>query len=57
MCYPGCGMAHIKDPLLQIAKSNPCSDGSGFPLSPSEWFSTICPTPYNRKFKNVLSAS
>ena len=48
MCYPVCGMVHIKDPLLLIGKSSPCG-GSGFPLSLSEWSSTICPTPYNRK--------
>ena len=45
ICYPVCGMVHIKEPLLLIGKS-----------SPYEWFFTICPTPYNRK-KNVMSAS
>ena len=48
MCYPDCGMVHIKEPLLLIRKSSPCC-GSGFPLSQSEWFFTICPTLYNRK--------
>ena len=49
MCYPVCGMVHIKEPLLLIEKSNPCG-GSGFPLSLlSEWSFTICVTPYNRK--------
>ena len=42
------GMVHIKDPLLLIGKSSPCG-GSRFPLSLSEWSSTICPTPYNCK--------
>ena len=55
MYYPVCGMVHIKEPLPLIGRSRPCG-GSGFPLSQSEWFFTICPTPYNRK-KNVLSAS
>ena len=55
MFYLVCGMVHIKEPLLLIGKSSP-SDGSGFPLSLSEWSFTICPMPYNRKF-NVLSAS
>ena len=32
MCYPVCGMMHIKEPLLLIGKSSPCGD-SGFPLS------------------------
>ena len=32
MCYPVCGMVHIKEPLLLIGKSNPC-DGSMFPLT------------------------
>ena len=47
MCYPVCGMVHIKEPLLSIEKS-PCGS-SGFPLSLSEWSFTICMTPYNRK--------
>ena len=55
MCYPVCGIMHIKEPLLIIGKSSPCG-GSGFPLSLYEWSFTICLTPYNRK-QNVLSAS
>ena len=55
MCYPVCGMVHIKEPLLLIGKSSLCG-GSGFPFSLSEWSLTICLTPYNRKY-NVLSAS
>ena len=50
MCYPVCGMVHIKEPLLLIGKSSPCGS-SGFPLSQSEWSFTICLTPYNRKKK------
>ena len=48
MCYPICGMVHIKEPLLLIGKSSPCGD-SGFRLLLSEWSFTIYPTPYNRK--------
>ena len=48
MCYPVCGMVHIKEPLLLIGKSSPCG-GSGFPFSLSEWSFTICLTLYNRK--------
>ena len=48
MCYPVCGMVHIKEPLLLIGKSSPCG-GSGFPLFLYEWLFTICLTPYNRK--------
>ena len=55
MCYPVCGMVHIKEPLLLIDKSNLCG-GSVFPFSLSEWSLTICLTPYNRR-QNVLSAS
>ena len=55
MCYPVCGMVHIKEPLLLIGKSSPCG-GSGFPLSLSEWSFTICLMSYNRKY-NVLSVS
>ena len=51
MCYPICGMVHIKESLLLIGKSNLCSGCSGFSLSLSEWFFTICPTSYNRKLK------
>ena len=46
MCYPVCGMVHIKEPLLLIDKSSLCG-GSGFPFS--EWSLTICLTPYNRR--------
>ena len=55
LCYSLCGMMHIKELLLLIAKSSLCL-GSGFPLSLSEWLFTICVTPYNRKY-NVSSAS
>ena len=41
LCYPVCGMMHIKEPLLLIGKSSPCSGGSGFPLSLSEWSFTM----------------
>ena len=52
MCYPVCGMVHIKEPLLLIDKSS----DSGFPLSLSEWSLTICLMPYNHRY-NVLSVS
>ena len=45
MCYPVCGMVHIKEPLLLIDKSSP--------LSLSNWSFTIYPTPYNHKIKCV----
>ena len=48
MCYPVCGMVHIKEPLLLIDKSSLCG-GSRFPFSLSEWSLTICLTPYNRR--------
>ena len=48
MCYPVCGMVHIKEPLLLIDKSSLCGD-SGFPFSLSEWSLTICLTPYNHR--------
>ena len=40
MCYPVCGMVHIKEPLLLIRKSSLCG-GCGFPFSLSEWFLTM----------------
>ena len=40
MCYPVCGIMYIKEPLLLIGKSSPCSN-SGFPLSLSEWSFTM----------------
>ena len=30
MCYPVCGMVHIKEPLLLIEKSRPCGGGGGW---------------------------
>ena len=48
MCFPYCGMVHIKEPLLLIGKNSPCG-GSDFPFLLSEWSFTICLTPYNRK--------
>ena len=42
------GMVHIKEPLLLIGKSSLCGS-SGFSLSLSVWYLTICLTPYNRK--------
>ena len=46
MCYPVCGMMHIKEPLLLFGKSSLCG-GSGFPFSLSEWSLTICLMPYS----------
>ena len=48
MCYPVCGMVHIKEPLLLIDKNSLCGS-SGFPFLLSEWSLTICLTPYNRR--------
>ena len=55
MCYPVCGMIHIKESLLLIGENSPCG-GSVFPLSLSQRSFTICLMPYNH-IKNVLSAS
>ena len=52
VCYPVCGMMHIKQPLLVIGKNSP--SGCRFPLLLSEWSFTICLMPYDRKY-NVLS--
>ena len=40
MCYPVCGILHIKELLLLIRKSSPCG-GSGFPSL------TICVVLYH----------
>ena len=48
MCYPVCGMVHIKEPLLLIGNSSLCGV-SWFTLSLSEWPFITCLTPYNRK--------
>ena len=48
ICYPVCGMVHIKEPVLLIDKSSLCG-GSRFPFSLSEWSLTICLMPYNRR--------
>ena len=47
MCYPVCGMVHIKEPWLLFGKSSQCGS-SGFPLSLSEWSLTICLTANSR---------
>ena len=39
-------MVHIKEHLLLIGKSSPCSGGSRFPLSEWSFRSTICPTQF-----------
>ena len=36
MCYPVCGMVHIKESLLLIRNGSPCGCRFGFPLSKSE---------------------
>ena len=54
MCYPVCGMVHIKEPLLLIGQSSPFGN-SGFPFSLSVWSFTICMTPYNRKLSASLN--
>ena len=56
MCYPVCGMMHIKEPLLLIRKSSLCGS-SGSPFSLSEWSLTICQTPYKRKCLLIESNS
>ena len=54
MCYPVCGIVHMKEPLLLFGKSSPC--GTGFL---SRYLNG--PLPYVRRHitvnKNVLSAS
>ena len=30
VCYPVCGIVHIKEPLLLIKKNSPCSVAAGF---------------------------
>ena len=49
MYFSVCGMVHMKDPLLLIGKSSPCSGGNGLPLSQSEWSFTIYQTSDKRK--------
>ena len=48
-CYPVCGMVYIKETLLLMKKTIPCSGDSRFYSSLSEWSFTICPTPYKNK--------
>ena len=47
MCYPVCGVVHIKDPLLLITNNSPCSGDSRFLYLLYEWSFTICQIPYN----------
>ena len=46
MCYPVCGIMHIKDPLLLIKKAHVVA--AGFLSSYLKSF-IMCPTPYNHK--------
>ena len=46
MCYPVCGIVHIKEPLLLI-RSSPCV-GSGFLSRYLNVSLPYIPTPYNR---------
>ena len=46
---PVFGIVHIKNPLLLIRKSSPCSSSSRFLFLLSEWSFTICQTPYKHK--------
>ena len=55
MCYPVCGMVHIKKTTCCSSERVAHVAAAGF-LSLSEWSFTICPKPYNCK-QNVLSAS
>ena len=48
-----CGMVHIKEPLLLVEMSNPCSSGSGFNLSLSDLSFYHMSKIYNCKIKCV----
>ena len=39
---------------VDVNIKQPCSGGSGFPLSQSEWSFTICPVLYNCKLKKCV---
>ena len=52
MCYPVCGMVHVKEPLLLIGVAHVAAVGF---LSLYELLLS-CLMPYNRK-QNVLSVS
>ena len=41
------GAVYIKEPLLRIGKSSPCSGGSRFPLSIHKCSLTVFLVPYN----------
>ena len=59
MCYPVCGVVHIKEPLELIKNSSPCG-GSRFPLSLFVWYFTICLTlnaSLNKTFPSFCKAS
>ena len=55
MCYPVCGMVHIKESMLQIENNSASSGVSGFPFCLSD------PSPYAQCHiaidKHILSAS
>ena len=55
MCYPICGMVHIKDPLLLIRKSSPYNGDIGFLvfLLRSPLLFVQCHITMNKKFMSV----
>ena len=53
VCFPACGVVHIKYPLLLIGKKEAVVVAAGFLSRLPEWSFTICPTPHNRKIKCV----
>ena len=59
MCYPVCGMVHIKEPLLLMGKSSLCSVMHvvikvGFPTGILDWSYTISPTLCNCKCSEFI---
>ena len=54
MCYPVSGMMHIKEPLLLIGRSSPCSGGSRFPLSLFNHEKNVLSTSLNKTFPSFL---
>ena len=55
MCYPVCGMVHIKELLLLIEKSSQCSGKNRFPLLLIGWSFTICLTIDYSSLQAVLN--
>ena len=54
MCYPGCGMVHIKDPSLLVGKSLPLSPSGPLPHVGRRITENVLSESLNKAFPSLL---